>query len=76
MSPNPVNRCPEQIISHEEMDRFCREYVSLFLLAEERGKHLRRALKDLNAQGINPALDPNEIGARFYARRDVMPDRQ
>jgi hypothetical protein len=30
----------------KEMDRFCSEYVSLFLLAEERGKHFRRVLKE------------------------------
>jgi hypothetical protein len=53
------------------MDRFCREYISLFLLAEERGQHFRRVLKDLNAKGIKPALDLDEIGARFYARRDL-----
>jgi hypothetical protein len=73
---DPINRCPQVLISHEEMDRFCREYVSLFLLAEERGKHFRRMLKELNAQGIEPTLDPERIGARFYARRDVMPDSQ
>ena len=71
-APNPVNRCPEQIISHEEMDRFCREYVSLFLLAEERGKRFRRLLKELAAQGIEPALDQEKTGARFYARCDVI----
>ena len=73
---DPINRCPQVLISHEEMDRFCREYVSLFLLAEERGKHFRRMLKELNAQGIEPTLDPERIGARIYARRDVMPDSQ
>jgi hypothetical protein len=69
---DPVNRCPQILISHEEMDRFCSVFVSLFLLAEERGKHLRRVLKELNAQGIKPALDQKKIGARFYARRDVV----
>jgi hypothetical protein len=29
-----VNRCPQVLISHEEIDRFCGEYVSLFLLAK------------------------------------------
>jgi hypothetical protein len=65
MAQNPVNRCPEQVISHAEMDRFCREYVSLFMLAEERRKHFRRVLKDLNAQGIKPALDPTRSELEF-----------
>jgi hypothetical protein len=46
----------------------------LFLLAEERGKHFRRVLKELNAQGIEPAFDLKKIGARFYSRRNVTPD--
>jgi hypothetical protein len=71
---DPINRCPQVLISHEEMDHFCHEYVSLFLLAEERGQHFRRVLKDLEVQGIEPAFDLEKIGARFYARRDVTPD--
>jgi hypothetical protein len=31
-------------------------------------------LKDLNAQGIEPAFDLEKIGARFDARRDVTPN--
>jgi hypothetical protein len=73
---DPVNRCPQILISHEEMDRFCSVFVSLFLLAEERGKHLRRVLKDLEAQGIEPAFDLERIGARFYARCHVTPASQ
>jgi hypothetical protein len=76
IAPDPVNRCPQVLISHDEMDRFCRKYVSLFLLAEVRGKHLRRVLKDLEAQGIEPAFDLERIGARFYARCHVTPASQ
>jgi hypothetical protein len=53
------------LTSHEEMDRFCSEYVSLFSLAEERGKDFGRVVKDLNSYGINPACDLKKIGARF-----------
>jgi hypothetical protein len=45
-------------------------------LAEERGQHFSRILKELNAQGIEPAFDLEKIGARFYARHDVMPSSQ
>jgi hypothetical protein len=41
---DPINRCPQVLISHEEMDRFCGEYVSLFTLADERGQHSRHVL--------------------------------
>ena len=62
------------LTSHDEMDRFCCKYVSMFLLAEERGRHFRRVLEELNAQGIEPEFRTEKIGARFYARPDVMPD--
>jgi hypothetical protein len=62
------------LTGHEERDRFCSEYVSLFLLAEERGKHFGRAVKELNSWGINPACDLEKIGARFYAGHDVTRD--
>ena len=43
------DRCPQILTSHEEMDRFCSKYVSLFLLAEERGKHFGRVVKELSS---------------------------
>lgn len=72
---DPVNRCPQVLISHQEIDRFCRDYVSLFVLAEERGKHFKRVLNELNAEGVEPAFKPATIGARFYSRSDVSLDK-
>ena len=72
---DPINHCPQVLISHEEMDRFCRKYVSLFTLAEELGQHFRRVLKALDARGVEPAFKRKTIGARFYARAELKLDR-
>lgn len=65
---NPVNRCPQVTIPIAEIERFEQTYVSLFMLAEQRGQHFKSVLKALEAQGIAPALDEEKIGARFYRR--------
>ncbi|WP_024513056.1 hypothetical protein [Bradyrhizobium sp. ARR65] len=36
---NPVNRCPTVIVPAEEVERFEREYVSLFALAKQQERH-------------------------------------
>jgi TniQ len=67
---NPVNRCPTVIVPTEEVERFEAEYVSLFVLARERGLHHNAMKKVLVAAGIKPALDTRKIGASFYRRSD------
>jgi hypothetical protein len=68
---DPVNRCPQILISFADLERFSQHYVSLFQLADERGQHFRRVLKTLDAEGITPVFDPESIGARFYRKREV-----
>jgi hypothetical protein len=63
---NPVNRCPTVVVPAEEVERFEREFVSLFALAKRQGRHFRAVKKELEAAGIEPALDPKKIGATFY----------
>ena len=67
---NPVNRCPTVVVPIEEVERFTVEYVSLFALAKQQGRHFLAVKKDLDAGGIKPALDAKKIGATFY-RREV-----
>jgi hypothetical protein len=47
--------------------------VSLFALARQRNKHHLVVKKALEADGIEPALDPKKIGATFYRRSDCFP---
>lgn len=68
---DPVNHCPAVLFRPESLANFRREYVSLFMLAKERKKHLRKVLKELDAQGIEPAFDPKKIGARIYRRGNL-----
>jgi nucleotide-binding universal stress UspA family protein len=66
---NPVNRCPTVVVPVEEVERFAREYVSLFALARQQGRHFLAMKKELDAAGITPALDPEKVGATFYRKR-------
>jgi hypothetical protein len=38
---NPINRCPTVIVPAKEVDRFEREYISLFMVAKQQGRHFR-----------------------------------
>jgi len=67
---NPINRCPTVIVSVHELDRFEREYVSLFALAKQLGKHFRVVKKKLEDAGVEPVFNPKKIGATFYRRTD------
>ena len=71
---DPVNHCPATLIHPDELARFTGEYVTLFGLAKERGRHFRAVLKELDAQGIEPAFDHDKIGTRIYRRSDVEVD--
>jgi hypothetical protein len=66
---NLVNRCPTVIVSAEEVERIEREYVSLFVLARQQGRHFLAVKKELDAAGIVPALAPKKIGASFYFKQ-------
>jgi hypothetical protein len=68
---NPVNRCPTVIVLAQEVERFEREYLSLFALARQLGRHLRKVKKELDAAGVRPALDAEKIGATFYRRAEA-----
>jgi hypothetical protein len=63
---NPVNRCPTVVVPADEVECFGREYVSLFGLAKQQGRHFRKVKQELDAAGIKPAFDPETVGATFY----------
>jgi hypothetical protein len=68
---NPVNRCPTVIVPSAEIKRFEREFVSLFALAQQQGKHFRAVKKELEAAGVKPAMKAEQVGATFYRRCDL-----
>ena len=67
---NPINKCPQTVVMPNEVERFRREYVSLFALAKEQGRHFRKLKQEMDEAGVAPALDVNKIGATFYLRKD------
>jgi hypothetical protein len=48
---NLVNRCPTVIVTTEEIERFEAQYVSLFALARQQGRHFRAVKKELEVAG-------------------------
>ncbi|PPQ39555.1 TniQ protein [Rhodoblastus acidophilus] len=68
---NPVNRCPVDVVTCEELDRFRREYVSLTEMSEALGRHRRGVIAMMEERGVRPALDREAFGATFYRRAEV-----
>ena len=70
---NPINRCPTVVVPAQEVERFDREFVSLFAIARQRGRHFILVKKDLQHSGVEAAFNPKKIGATFYRRAETMP---
>jgi hypothetical protein len=67
---NPVNKCPQQVVLSVEVERFDREFVSLFALAKKQRRHFLKLKQELDERGVKPVFDVNKIGATFYRWRD------
>ncbi|CAH0340492.1 TniQ family protein [Rhizobium sp. CECT 9324] len=68
---HPENRNLQTFITPEAIEEFRRKYVSLFVLAEQRGLNVRKLKYALKAAGIEPALTREQHGASFYLVEDV-----
>ncbi|MGY3582102.1 hypothetical protein ACVIGB_000975 [Bradyrhizobium sp. USDA 4341] len=68
---NPVNHCPQTVVTPDEVERFRSTYISLNDLARAAGKGLPRVKQELKARGIQPAFRPKLIGATFYVLEEV-----
>jgi hypothetical protein len=69
---NPVNRCPTVVVPAQEVERFDREYVSLFAIAKQRGRHFLLVKKELQDAAVEAVFNPKKIGATFYRRTEAM----
>jgi hypothetical protein len=58
----------EGVVEVFDIDAFMEAYVSLMGLARERGLHFRALKSQLDAAGIVPAFEPEEVPATFYLR--------
>ena len=58
-------------VAHAELERFKERYTTPGLVARSFGMNHRNVLKALDANGVEPALDPHWLGARVYLRAEV-----
>ncbi|PWB82886.1 MAG: hypothetical protein C3F11_09465, partial [Methylocystaceae bacterium] len=54
---NPRNRCPTKAIPNSEVERFQKQFISLFEIARAYGVHHLNMRKTLSEKGIHPAFD-------------------
>jgi len=69
---NPINRCPTVVVPVREVERFEREYVSLFALARQRVRHFMAVKKELEHAGVEPVFNSRKVGATFYRRAEAV----
>jgi hypothetical protein len=68
---NPVNKCPQTIVTESELKRFLKKYVSLHALARENGDSMPVLSELIAAHGIKSAFDERVIKASFYLQSEV-----
>jgi len=70
---NPVNRCPQTVVTQAEMTRFESETVTLSRLARERHQSREALQRMLAARGIKPAIAIEAAKRTLLFRRDSVP---
>lgn len=63
---------PAMTLALSTGERFDREYISLFAIARQRGRHFRAVKKELQDAAVEPVFNPGKIGATFYRRADAV----
>jgi hypothetical protein len=63
---NPINRCPTVVVPAQEVERFDREYVSLFAIARQRRQHFLL---------VSPCFSGRRNGALASGESDGPPQR-
>ncbi len=66
---HPLNLAPTRVISEDEIERFKREFVSLYQLSKELGAHMNELNRRLKRQGVLPCFA--DVGASFFRRKHV-----
>lgn len=70
---HPINRLTCRLAEISDVEAFKAEYVSVYILAEEVGMHVRLLGDRLIDLAVPTAFDPEEIGTLFYRRSDLLP---
>ncbi|WP_194459810.1 hypothetical protein [Bradyrhizobium sp. CCBAU 53421] len=70
-APNPMNRCPQVLVSPAEIAKFEASFVSLHSLAKQLKRSPGRMRAELEAAKMKPAFNPAQVRARFYRRAAI-----
>jgi len=70
---HPINRLQCRLAEISDVEAFKAEYVSVYILAEEVGMHVRQLGDRLIELAVPTAFDPEEIGTSFYRRSELLP---
>lgn len=69
---NPTTHAMIDIVPHETLDYFKKEYISLQEIAGFGQGGLAKVAADLRSRGILPAFDPSIVKASFFRRSDLL----
>ena len=68
----PTNNMTVRLVRPETVAEFLSEYVSLFSLAREVGRHFKAVKNHLAAHGLSSVFG-DDVAATFYRRAEVVP---
>lgn len=69
---NPVNRCPQRIVTSADLEAFDRTFVSITTLSKELRSQNRKLKALLTAAGIDPDPAFEHVPATFYRRAEIQ----
>lgn len=70
---HPVNNVRCRMVALSAVEAFKKEFVSLYNLAEEVGRHPRGLRTTLSKLRVKPSLDPEKTRTLFFRRSEIEP---
>jgi hypothetical protein len=70
---HPVNNAGCRMVARAEVEAFKKEFVSLYNLADQVGRHPRGLRTTLSELRVEPSLDPAKTLTLFFRRSDIEP---
>ena len=71
--PNNITKIKQRIVMRSDLANFMRKYVSLFIIAKERGYSISSFKIFLDDGGIIPAFTHDQAGVTIYLRASIPP---
>ena len=70
---NPATKVMGKVVTHDSLERFEKDFVSLTMLARERGMHRLKLKHRLRLIELKPALPRETFGSAIYRRSELPP---